>query len=227
MDAHPTRGERLFLKLKTEPHSFTGARDCERFFHAFLRALRTHRALENAHIVLCGERNTGHEVQYLSEMLEMFSNKSIISQRGDGDEGWWTDPFNKQRMLDDGDRALLGRGTRMMEDWAVTEGFSKDSPDERRKKVLDQFESELMRYGEHERPTNDASLPPKVFISGRVGEDGRFEKSARDDLAFSFCFSVWLNRKIMRRIAPGVNYPAIFNMPARATSGTTKRKRTL
>jgi hypothetical protein len=232
MDAHPTVGEFETLKTETSDRptdrltlSAAVGRDCMRFFQCFLSALRRHPALERTHLVLCGERNTGHEVHYLGEALEMFSSKSIVEQKGDRDEGWWTDHSNKQIMLDDADHALGCQQIRIAEDWVVAAGYTKDTPEKRREKVLEQFEAELKRYGEHERPTNDPSMAPKVFISGRVAEDGRFEKSARDDLAFSFCFNIWLNRKIMRRIAPGVNYRAVFGLDQRPVSGSVNGKR--
>lgn len=200
-------------------------REAETFFHSFLLDLRKHPALENSHIILCGERNTGHEVHYLSDLLALFTNKSVISQKGTDDEGWWTDPFNKQRQLDDTDRAFGAGQIRFLEDWTVASGFAKQASADRRKVVLEQFESELRRWGEHEKETDDPSRAPSVFISGRVGKDGRLERSARDDLAFSLCFNIWLNRLVRRRIAPGADYQKIFGMPQRVISGR-KRKRT-
>lgn len=67
-----------------------------------------------------------------------------------------------------------------------------------------------MRYGEHEREIKDPSSIPAVFISGRIGADGRFESGAKDDLAFVFCMTVWLLMKIQRRETPGASYDNIF-----------------
>lgn len=198
-------------------------RDCEGFFHDFLLALRAHPALEKTHIILCGERNTGHDVHYLSEILSVFSSKSIISQKGTDDEGWWTDSFNKQRQLDSADHALGCRQVRILENWATAASFAKEDPETRRKKLSAQLESELKRYGEHEKPTSDPSSAPRVFISGRVAEDGTREDSLRDDLAFCTCFSIWLCWLVMRRIAPGVDYQSIFGLPIRPEAGKRKR----
>ena len=190
-----------------------------------MNSLRAHPVLEKTHIILCGERNTGHDVHYLSEILQVYSNKSIISQKGTDDEGWWTDQFNKQRQLDSADHALGCRQVRLLENWATASSFAKEAPEKRRKKMCVQLESELKRYGEHERPSTDPSSAPRVFISGRVAEDGTRENAVRDDLAFCTCFSIWLCWLVMRRIAPGVDYQSIFDLPLSPTSGGGKRKR--
>jgi len=114
---------------------------------------------------------------------------------------------------------------RFLDGWATAHYFAKESAEARRTKLLAQLESELMRWGEYEKPTNDPSAPPRVFISGRVAEDGTRENGARDDLAFAACFSIWLCRLIVKRIAPGVEYEKIFGLPMLNPSGTKKRRR--
>ncbi len=161
----------------------------------------------------------------MGEVLQVFSNKSIISQKGDGDEGWWTDGFNKQRQLEGADNAFGCRQVRFLENWVTAHNFAKQSADERRAKLMPQLESELKRYGEHEKSSSDPSSAPRVFISGRVADDGSREDAVRDDLAFCTCFSIWLCWLIIRRIAPGVDYEKIFGVPMRMSSGTIKRKR--
>ena len=193
-----------------------------------MNRLRAHPALEKTHIIFCGERNTGHEVQYLSQILQVFSNTSIISQKGTDDEGWWTDQYNKQIQLENADHALGTKQVRFLTDWVTAYRFAKDSDVERRKKIGNQLESELKRYGEHEKSSSDPSSAPKVFISGRVAEDGSRENAVRDDLAFSMCFAIWLCWLIIRRIAPGPNYEEIFGSSGRKISnsgGIQKRKR--
>lgn len=172
--------------------------------------------------MLCGERNTGHEVHYLAEILQAFANKSVVSQKGTDDEGWWTDQYNKQKQLHEADSALGCRQIRFLEGWATAHAFAKEPPEERRAKLLKQLESELSRYGEHEKVTNDPGATPRVFISGRVKSDGSREESTRDDLAFAACFAIWLCRLVVKRIAPGVDYEKIFGLAARPASGSKR-----
>lgn len=186
--------------------------------------LRAHPDFEKSHIVLCGERNTGHEVHYLGEVLNSFSNKSVISQHGGDDEGWWTDASNKQRQLNVADEALGYRQVRFAKDWVTAHNYAKETPESRRTKILNQLESELKRWGEHEKPTKDPSAITRTFISGRVDENG-IMLGAPDDLAFSFCFSIWLCGLIARKFAPGVDYVKIFGIDPMPPSGSNKRKR--
>jgi len=193
-----------------------------------LNKIRKHPVLQDTHITLCGERNTGHEIQYLSEILAMFQNKSVISQKGNDDEGWWTDAFNKQSQLIDMDRALGTKQIRFLDGWITAYDFAGESAENRQEKISKQFKSELMRYGEREKPTKDPSAPPKIFISGRVAEDGNREDGICDDLAFLSCFSVWLCWLIVRQIAPGPDYDKIFDASTRTSlkmNAANKRKR--
>ena len=158
--------------------------------------------------MLCVERNTGHDAHFLSQCLEVFPNSSVIEQK-EKDAGWWSTPESKFKQLDAADSALGCKQVRIMKNWIMCNAFTKEEPNTRRNKLIKQLEEELKRYDRHELDPS-RSGKQTVIISGKIGEEGQWLANVQDDLAFAFCFALWLNVLIVIRLAPGVAYERIF-----------------
>jgi len=201
-----------------------GGRECIDFLRSFLVSIRKHPMMERSHIILCAERNTGHDAHFLSDITQVFTNTSKIEQES-GDPGWWTSAQSKQMQLEAGDRALGFNQVRLLRDWATANDFTHEPADGRRKKLIKQFEEELKRYDRHELSANRSGGDPRTVISGRLTDDGHRLALVCDDLAFCFCFAIWLNQLVYRRLAPGVAYERIFDSSLFSGTIPTKRKR--
>lgn len=177
----------------------------QEFFISFVRALRSHPALGDAHLAFCGERNSGHVIHFIEQCLDGFPNRSTVSQRGDGDNGWWTDKYNKAEQLHAAEAALELGQVRFLDGWVTAHHYAREDNAARAAKVRAQLEGELRRFGP--RATTGKDGAEHEFISGRVDENGSF--LGPDDLAFSFCFGIWLAALVARRRAPGVDYDKI------------------
>jgi hypothetical protein len=174
-----------------------------------LRGLRKHPVLSNAWIVFCCERNTAHEAGFLADEVTAYEKHALIAEKGDDDWGWWsTNSTKTQQAYAAWSSVSLGQVS-FLKNW-VCENPMVDGVS-RRKHTKDKFTEQLRRYSEYAMQTRDPLSIPRTGVSGVADKEGKASSTFNDDLAFCFCFNIWLIEKLRRHQVPGFPYFKVFN----------------
>lgn len=161
-------------------------KEAEWLLEDFIRAIRTHESLRDAHILFCCERNTGHTAGWLANIVLKFSNTSCIAQHGDADYGWWTQAREKTQYAYEARGVFQMGNIAFIDDMVSVNRFIKVMPALKIKNIQTKFEKQLKSY------------VPR-YTDNKKNED-------KNDLAFALTFVISLLIKFLAKEIPGLNY---------------------
>lgn len=175
----------------------------------FVTGLRRVEAFQSAWLVLCVERNTGHESGYLSDEFLKFSKTVAIAQHETKDYGWWTDHALKLKAAYKLRKSMAEGSLVLMKDFVCSNPWIP--AEKRREKTMNKFVEQIKRYKlvENERSTPHANT--KVTVSGKVDKDGKISGTFKDDIITMLGINLHLWDKLILREIPTFDYASVFN----------------
>lgn len=152
-----------------------------------------------------------HEAGFLAEEVTAYSQNALVAEKGDDDWGWIsTNQTKTQQAFAAWNAVSLGQVS-FLDGWVCENPLTSNNPTVRRKQTKDKFTEQLRRYSEYEMQTRDPLSTPRTGVSGVADKEGKTSSTFNDDLAFCFCFNIWIISKLKRHQVPGFPYQKVFN----------------
>jgi len=174
-------------------------------FSAFMEKLVRHPWLQYSQFVFCPERNTAGEVWVMERVFERYRNTHVIRQQEDKVAGWWTTNAVKRNYCEYGVRALRCTKVFFLSDMLCECPWASHDYQKRKKDTLAKLSEQLLRFKSAPRkdPVTGKIRLPK--ISGRIDNDGKEIKEAKDDLGFTFFMFSYFIEKLSNREIPATD----------------------
>jgi len=177
------------------------------FVHAFLEAIIKDPRFMDARIIFCSEKNMGHEACFISQyVVEHFRNVIIVSKDGDVDYGLYSSHVSKVQQAYITWEAMRRHTIKFAKNWICTNPFLDDNID-KCAYTKTKLHEQLSRYKSFELTVDSVGgRMNKQVVSGKADDSGKIIKNYTDDLAFNFCYNLWLIEQILGKYLPNIQF---------------------
>lgn len=172
-------------------------------FFQFMIGLYNHRWLKKAIFVILVERNITAGPYVVEQVMSArFNRHYIITDRVRDISGWWTDRNTKLMYIISGAEQIREGKIFFLKDLVSMNPWI--TADNRAELMINKLLEQLPRFRLKEPGPGSARTLPKA--SGKIDENGKEIKGAKDDMAFTFFMALCILDIILKESIAGIDY---------------------